>query len=87
MVFKRGLSVLNAPAIIDSDYTMESFVLMHNSSEYHQILKTGTPIAQIELCDNDDAVFVRCSESYLNGYRENIKNVSSRNGGIGSTDK
>ena len=87
MVFKRGLSVANAPAVIDSDYIMESFVLLHNISESHQIIYTDTPIAQIELCDNIRTNFVDCDINYLDDYKKIIKNVSSRNGGIGSTDK
>jgi dUTPase len=86
-VWKRFLSVANQPAVIDSDYTYESFILLHNRSQYPQIIKTGTAIAQCEICINNNIDFVDVDINYLDKFKYDINMESSRDGGIGSTDK
>lgn len=47
--YKNGLILANLEAVIDSDYTQETFVLLTNVSENHQIIRNGDRIAQAEL--------------------------------------
>jgi dUTP pyrophosphatase len=47
--FKQGLVLANLEAVIDSDYVQETFVLLTNLSENHQLIRPGDRIAQAEL--------------------------------------
>ena len=86
-VWKRKLVVANAPAIIDADYTHESFVMLYNRSHDPIRIKTGDAIAQCELAYNIPINFEEIDEKYFERCCEVIKKYSSRDGGIGSTDK
>jgi dUTPase len=86
-VWKRFLSVANQPAVIDSDYTEESFVLLHNRSMIPQVIKTGTAIAQCEVCINNSILFASMSIDSFDKFKRDIQKTSSRDGGLGSTDK
>ena len=86
-VWKRLLTVANQPAVIDSDYVLESFVLVHNKSNRPQIIKHGEAVAQCELCRNNDIVFGDIDKDKYNIMLEEAANKSSRDGGFGSTDK
>ena len=44
---KHGISVLNSPATIDSDYTGEIKVILHNHSSQPYEIKNGDRVAQI----------------------------------------
>ena len=46
LTLKTGLRVANAPGTIDSDYTGEVGVIMHNTSTNKVLIKTGDRIAQ-----------------------------------------
>ena len=85
-VWKRFLAVANQPAVIDSDYTEESFVLLHNRSMYPQVIKTGTAIAQCEICINNNIFFAPMGKNSFNKFKKELEISSSRNGGLGSTD-
>lgn len=86
-VWKRRLKVANQPAVIDADYTLESFVLLENTSEDPIIIKQGEAIAQAELIKNTiiDFKVIRNRRSF-DQCCEIIKGFSSRDGGLGSTD-
>jgi dUTP pyrophosphatase len=47
LAFKKGLSILNAPGTIDSDYRGEIKILLINLSNETAILNTGERIAQM----------------------------------------
>jgi dUTP pyrophosphatase len=47
--YKQGLVLANLEAVIDSDYTNETFILLSNLSENPQIINPGDRIAQAEL--------------------------------------
>lgn len=47
--YKQGLVLANLEAVIDSDYVHETFVLLTNLGENHQVIKPGDRIAQAEL--------------------------------------
>ena len=86
-VWKRKIVVANQPGIIDSDYTLETFVLLHNKSDEVRFIMDGDAIAQCELCMNSSIDFLDIGAEQLEGFR-NIKKIeSSRNGGFGHTDK
>lgn len=50
MAFKRGLSLPNTPATIDSDYRGEISVAMINLGKENQTIEPGERIAQLLLC-------------------------------------
>ena len=85
--WKRKIVVANQPAIIDSDYTFESFVLLHNQSENVHVIRDGEAIAQCELCLNTNVSFYECKEQQLDFFRKSVKRFSTRDGGFGHTDK
>jgi deoxyuridine 5'-triphosphate nucleotidohydrolase len=84
-VWKRKLVVANQPAIIDSDYTHETFVLLHNRSLDMQRIYHGDRIAQCELRRNRNIEFHQCDEHDLDNAKITIKKTSFRIGGLGST--
>jgi dUTP pyrophosphatase len=74
---KQGLSLVNAEAVIDSDFVHETSVLLINTSNNPIVIKHGDRIAQAELVP------------LLNYSFKEIKKAptvkTSRNGGLGST--
>ena len=50
LAVKNGISVLNTPGTIDSDYRGELKVILINLSKKIFVIKTGDRIAQIILC-------------------------------------
>lgn len=71
LTLKNGVVVKNAPAVVDSDYTDETFVILYNSSEEVFVVEHGMRIAQAAL----NPV-----------YRVDLESLGSRNGGFGSTN-
>ena len=51
LAFKHGITVLNAPGTIDSDYTGEIGVILYNTSEFNFEVKKGDRIAQLVLSE------------------------------------
>lgn len=86
-VWKRLLKVGNQPAVIDSDYLNETFVLLHNRSPSVQIIKSGDAIAQAEVCKNKNMVFCDVNEEQFERMVKIAKEKSDRDGGFGHTDK
>lgn len=86
-VWKRMLIVANQPAVIDSDYTKESFVLLHNQSGRPQTIVNGDAIAQCELCINMNINFAEFDLEQFELFRAAVYDYSSRDGGFGSTDR
>ena len=50
MAIKNGISVLNTPGTIDSDYRGEIKIILINLSKKSFIIKSGDRIAQMILC-------------------------------------
>jgi dUTP pyrophosphatase len=80
---KHGITVLNTPGTIDSDYTgdgedfeLKVIVINHNKMPYQ--FKHGDRIAQIVVCKLPDVVLEEVQE-----FSE--QNNTSRKGGLGST--
>jgi len=75
---KNGISVLNTPGTIDSDYRGEIKIILINLSKKSFVVKSGDRVAQMILCPVAKGIF------------KEVKNlpVSVRNkGGFGSTGK
>jgi len=72
---KKGLTVLNSPGTIDSDYRGEVGVILVNLSNYIQTVAPDTRIAQIVFAKYSKVDFIRA---------ENLDD-SKRTGGFGST--
>lgn len=75
---KQGLTVINSPGTIDSDYRGEIGVILINNSNQTQILELNTRIAQMVLQKVEEIDF---EES------DNIPDTLRGDGGYGSTDK
>jgi dUTP pyrophosphatase len=77
LAFKKGLTLVNAEGIIDSDYVEEVFVALHNISGKEQIVAHGERIAQAEM--------VRSLVHKIFQTDERPERKTSRIGGFGST--
>ena len=75
LALKKGLTVLNSPGTIDSDYRGEVGVVIVNLSNYIQTIAPSTRIAQIVFARYQKVDFIRA---------ENLDD-SKRTGGFGST--
>ena len=53
LAFKQGLSVLNTPGTIDSDYRGEIKVILVNLSNTEQIITTGERVAQLVVAKHE----------------------------------
>jgi dUTP pyrophosphatase len=75
LALKKGLTVLNSPGTIDSDYRGEVGVVIVNLSNYIQTIAPETRVAQIVFAKYQKVDFIRA---------ENLDD-SERTGGFGST--
>jgi dUTP pyrophosphatase len=62
LAFKKGLSILNSPGTIDSDYRGEIKVLLINLSNETAILNTGERIAQMVISKYERIAFEEVDE-------------------------
>jgi dUTP pyrophosphatase len=72
LAWRSGITVLNAPATIDSDYKGELFVVLYNTSGETFTINHGDRIAQAELMPA-----IRCD----------FESLGERKGGFGSSGK
>jgi dUTP pyrophosphatase len=75
---KHGLTVLNAPGIIDSDYRGEVKVVLINHSSQEYLVKIGDRIAQLILSPAPQAAFKVVEE---------LTDTDRGAGGFGSTGR
>ena len=75
LALKKGLTVLNSPGTIDSDYRGEVGVVLVNLSNYIQTVEPSTRIAQIVFAKYEKVGFIL--SDHLND--------TERTGGFGST--
>jgi dUTP pyrophosphatase len=82
---KRGVTLVNTPGTVDSDYTDEVFILLHNVSKSRVQIFDGESVCQAELVPNlmKCISFKYCTEEDL----EKHHLTSNRIGGFGSTDE
>lgn len=78
LAVKRGVTVLNAPGTIDSDYRGEVQVILVNLSDRHVELARGERIAQLVLAKVERAELVEVAE---------LAETARGDGGFGSTGR
>lgn len=77
LAYKKGITLLNAEGIIDSDYTDELKILLYNTSNLSFVIRHGDRIAQGELMKNIDYTIEECYNP--------PQQKTDRVGGFGST--
>ena len=75
---KKGISVLNTPGTVDSDYRGEIIIILINLSKKSFVVKSGDRVAQMILC--------RVAKGKLQEVKNLPKTVRGK-GGFGSTGK
>lgn len=78
LALKKGISVLNSPGTIDSDYRGEIGVILVNLSNGHVIIEDGERIAQIVIAKHEKAEWFESKE---------LIQTERGEGGFGSTGK
>ena len=78
LAIKQGITCLNTPGTIDSDYRGEIKVILINLSGEPQVIQTGDRIAQL--------IFQQVEKAFLQEV-ESIGETSRNSGGFGSTGK
>lgn len=76
LAFKNGITVLNTPGTIDSDYRGELMVILANFGKEGFTVKNGDRIAQVVLAPVIQAAFVQA---------ESLSQTERGEGGLGST--
>ena len=64
LAFKKGITVLNSPGTIDSDYRGELMVLLINLSTEEFIVNDGERIAQMVIARHEQGQFEVVEELY-----------------------
>lgn len=78
LAFKYGVTVLNSPGTIDSDYRGEIMVILINHGDEDFIIEPFSRIAQMIISRFEVVNFELC---------ENLSETMRAEGGFGSTDK
>lgn len=78
LALKFGITVLNSPGTIDSDYRGEVGIIITNTSDTHLIIKNGERIAQGVVAPVIQAKFENAEE---------LSSTERGDGGFGSTNK
>ena len=78
LAIKYGISVLNSPGTIDSDYRGEVKIILINLSKKSFVVKSGDRIAQMILCPVIKAKLAEVKK---------LPKTSRNKGGFGSTGK
>lgn len=73
---KNGITVLNSPGTVDSDYRGEIKVILINLSDNDYIVHNGDRIAQMVIAQHDKALFEQVSS---------LSDTKRGDGGFGST--
>jgi len=78
LALKHNIHVLNSPGIVDSGYTNEIGVILHNTSNGDYIVRTGDRIAQGVLQEVEQCNFIKVDE---------LEDTDRGLNGFGSTGK
>ena len=62
MAIKQGITCLNTPGTIDSDYRGEIKVILINLSDSDQVINSGDRIAQMVIAKTEKAVLVQVQQ-------------------------
>lgn len=76
LALKHGITVLNAPGTIDSNYRGEIGVILYNTSNEHFVIKRGDRIAQLVFQEVVTADFIHVDD---------LSNTERGTAGFGST--
>lgn len=76
LALNHGITVLNAPGTVDSDYRGELYVLLINLGDKDFVIKNGDRIAQAVIAKHEQALFKQ---------KENLSETGRGKGGYGST--
>ena len=76
LAYKKGISIPNSPATIDSDYRGEIKVLLINLSDKNVVINHGDRIAQMVIAKHETVVFNEV---------ETLDSTDRGSGGFGST--
>ena len=76
LAYKKGVTVLNSPGTIDSDYRGEIGVILVNLSEEEFVIENGERVAQLVIAKHEQAQWVEV---------ENLDQTDRGAGGFGST--
>ena len=82
---KKGITVLNTPGTIDSDWQGELGAILINLSQQTQIIEPGERMAQAVICQVETPWCDFRNFYSLDGYLENFKPSERGTGGFGST--
>jgi dUTP pyrophosphatase len=78
LVLKHGVTVLNSPGTIDSDYRGEICVILYNAGDKNFFVNLGDRIAQMVFAKVEQVSFQEVSE---------LESTERGNGGFGHTGK
>lgn len=78
LAHKKGITLLNTPGTIDSDYRGEIGVILINLSQESVVIEKGERIAQMVICPVVKAKLIPCHE---------LDDTHRGKGGFGSTGK
>jgi dUTP pyrophosphatase len=78
LAIKHGISVLNAPGTIDSDYRGEIKIILINLSREEQIIEPGDRIAQLVIQKVEQAEWIGAAQ---------LETTTRNAGGFGHTGK
>ena len=76
LALKKGISVLNSPGTIDSDYRGEIGIILINHSSENFVIENGDRVAQLVIAKHEKIVWHSTHE---------INNSERGSGGFGST--
>ncbi len=76
LAFKKGITVLNSPGLIDADYRGEIGVILVNLSDDDFIITDGERIAQMVISKHEQAIWNEV---------DSLENSERGSGGFGST--
>ena len=76
LALKKGISVLNSPGTIDSDYRGEIGIILINHSSENFVIENGDRVAQLVISKHEKIVWHSTQE---------IKHSERGSGGFGST--
>lgn len=77
LAIKRGLTLINAEGVIDSDYIHEVLVPLWNTTSIHQTIYSGERICQAEIINTLQPSLIEISDK--------PEGTTNRTGGFGST--
>lgn len=78
LALKKGITVLNSPGTIDSDYRGEVCVILYHSGDAPEVFHKGDRIAQMVIAKHEHAEFEQVNE---------LSETKRGKGGFGHTGK